>query len=218
MKNSPTLTRGVVVQLIGGEVLVFVPGGANVMRLSHDAASIVLDLQAGKSVDSSSSTVAELLDLGVLATTGFSRRGLIKAGAIGAGAGIAVLAMPQAAMAASETLPAPILTNNNNGVSGFGGSIVEVDGVDRMRQAGIFGASINYSADLGYEISFDNVVFFDMNLLPLNPGEDIQAALLPGIVNPAPGQPTFPYFVRAKRGGLVSASTQGIFASPFQPG
>jgi hypothetical protein len=95
-----SLSPGVVVEEVGNGVLVMVPGSQDVVSLSGRAAEVVRSVQSGFSVVDDS-LVAELAGLGVVEVSGISRRGLIKTGAIGAGAGIAVLAMPGVAAASS---------------------------------------------------------------------------------------------------------------------
>ena len=101
MRKMPQLVSGVVVEQVGDDVLVVVPGTTEALRLSGEAAKTVLTIQAGESVSSSDPVVGELVARGVVEGPGLSRRGLIKAGAIGAGAGIAVLALPSVAAASS---------------------------------------------------------------------------------------------------------------------
>lgn len=60
-----------------------------------------LDIQTGRTHNASGRLLSDLEALGMIETSGMSRRGLIKAGAIGAGAGIAVMAMPGVAAASS---------------------------------------------------------------------------------------------------------------------
>jgi hypothetical protein len=98
-----SLAPGVVVEEVGNGVLVMVPGSQDVLSLTGPSADVVRSVQSGVSV-AEDSAVAELAGLGVVEVSGVSRRGLIKAGAIGAGAGIAVLAMPGVAAAASAEL------------------------------------------------------------------------------------------------------------------
>lgn len=95
------LSPGVIVEHVGEELLVVVPGQTDVVRLTGGVAKVLEDIRAGKPVDLSDAAVSDLLKLGIVSTPGLSRRGLIKAGAIGAGAGVAVLAMPSAVAAAS---------------------------------------------------------------------------------------------------------------------
>jgi hypothetical protein len=94
---------GVIVDRVGDDLMVIVPGNSDVVSLFGRPAEVLLDVKAGKKVDSTDPAVQDLVDLGILAATGLSRRGLIKAGAIGAGAGIAVLAMPGVAAASSSS-------------------------------------------------------------------------------------------------------------------
>lgn len=96
------IADGVLVETIGQEVMVMVPGVTEFISLTGDAASLVREVQAGLVASASHPALAELIDLGILSIpSGMSRRGLITAGAIGASAGIAVMAMPNVAVAAS---------------------------------------------------------------------------------------------------------------------
>lgn len=81
--------------------MVMMPGNTDILRISGPAADTLRTIVAGQPVDPSAPTVLELANQGIISTSGMSRRGLIRAGAIGAGAGIAVLAMPSVAAAAS---------------------------------------------------------------------------------------------------------------------
>jgi len=96
------LTPGVIVERVGDDLMVIVPGSTDVVQLSGPPADVLLDVQAGRKIDSTEPALRDLVDLGVVTAPGLSRRGLIKAGAIGAGAGIAVLAMPGVAAASSD--------------------------------------------------------------------------------------------------------------------
>jgi hypothetical protein len=102
MMTKYSLTPGVIVERVGDDLMVIVPGNTDVVSLSGHPAEVVLDVQAGRKVNSLEPVLRNLADLGVITTPGVSRRGLIKAGAVGAGAGIAVLAMPSAAAASSH--------------------------------------------------------------------------------------------------------------------
>lgn len=95
------IASGVVVEQLGADLMVMIPGSTGVLTLSGDAATAVRRIQSGSPV-ATDAVVSDLVRLGVLETSGLSRRGLIRAGAIGAGAGIAVMAMPSVAMASSE--------------------------------------------------------------------------------------------------------------------
>lgn len=95
------IASGVVVEELGADLMVMIPGSTEVLALSGDAATAVRRIQSGSPV-ATDAVVSDLVRLGVLETAGLSRRGLIRAGAIGAGAGIAVLAMPSVAAASSE--------------------------------------------------------------------------------------------------------------------
>ena len=101
MKKTLTLAPGAVIEPVGNDVMVMMPGNTDILRISGPAADTLRTIVAGQPVDPSTPTVLELADQGIIQTSWMSRRGLIRAGAIGAGAGIAVLAMPTAAAAAS---------------------------------------------------------------------------------------------------------------------
>jgi hypothetical protein len=104
-----TVSRGVVCERVGDELMIVVPGRTEVVKLTGEAADVFLDVQAGKTPHVSVTLTSELEALGIIEAAGMSRRGLIKAGAIGAGAGIAVLAMPSVAAAnSSEEEAGPI--------------------------------------------------------------------------------------------------------------
>lgn len=98
-----TVPTGVVAERVGHELMVLVPGRAEVVKLTGEAAEVFLDIQAGRAVQASDDIVSGLEAQGVIEIPGVSRRGLIKVGAIGTGVGIAVLAMPSVAAAASAT-------------------------------------------------------------------------------------------------------------------
>lgn len=101
MKTTITLTPGAVIEPVGDDVMVMMPGNTDILRISGAAADTLRTIVAGQLVDPSAPTVLELANQGIISPSGMSRRGLIRAGAIGAGAGIAVLAMPSVAAAAS---------------------------------------------------------------------------------------------------------------------
>lgn len=102
MSGRLRVVPGVVVEELGGDLMVMVPGSPEVLTLSGESARVLRQVQAGEAV-ASHDAVSELIDRGVLQATKLSRRGLIKAGAVGAGAGIAVMAMPGVAAASSVT-------------------------------------------------------------------------------------------------------------------
>ena len=101
-KSSMSIAPGVIVEKVGDDVVVMVPESTEVIRLSGDTAQLVRAIHDGLPVVPSEA-VYELIDRGILVShTGMSRRGLITAGAIGAGAGVAALAMPSVAAASSD--------------------------------------------------------------------------------------------------------------------
>ena len=112
-----SLPPGVIVERVGDDLMVVLPGNSDVVSLSGRPAEILLDVKTGRRVDCSDPVLRELVDLGVISAPGLSRRGLIRAGAVGAGAGIAVLAMPGVAAASSD----PNVNDGGNG-NGNGGN------------------------------------------------------------------------------------------------
>ena len=95
------LATGVVVENMGDTVLVMIPGVSDVLRLNGRSAEIVTAVSSGHPVsDEDGEFLDELARLGVV-TTPISRRSLLRVGAIGAGAGVAILALPGVAAASS---------------------------------------------------------------------------------------------------------------------
>lgn len=101
MLRKYSVVPGVLIEHVGNDLMVVVPGKNDYVKLSGEAAEVLLAVQAGKTTSGYEVVLANLEQLGVITGTGMSRRGLIKAGAIGAGAGIAVMAMPSVAAASS---------------------------------------------------------------------------------------------------------------------
>ena len=102
MKNSVTIVDGIVMERIGNEALVNVPGSSTALRVSAEALLVIDQVNAGCTVDLGDPVVAQLITAGVLRThTLLTRRGVVRAGAIGVGAGVVSLAMPSVAMASS---------------------------------------------------------------------------------------------------------------------
>jgi len=121
--SNIVLASGVVVEDLGSDLMVMVPGSSTVLTLSGRAADVVRTVQSGSPIVTTA-VVTDLIHAGVLETTGLSRRGLVKAGAIGAGAGIAVMAMPGIAAASSDpgTNPGPG-TNSGAGIELLGDAL-----------------------------------------------------------------------------------------------
>jgi hypothetical protein len=103
MLRSVSLAAGVVVERVGGGLMVIVPGDSNVVSLTGRPAEVLSNVEASRKADLADPAVRDLVELGIVTAPGLSRRGLIKAGAISAGAGIAVLAVPGAAAASSSS-------------------------------------------------------------------------------------------------------------------
>lgn len=103
-----TLADGVLIEQLGAECVVFVPGSTDVLTLTGEMATAVVRLRAGEPVSASDAGVAELVDLGVVsAPTRLTRRRVLTAGAVGVGAGVAALAMPSVAGASSPSAGSP---------------------------------------------------------------------------------------------------------------
>lgn len=109
------IAPGVVVERLGDVLLVIVPGSSEVISLSGHAAEVLLKVTAGHKVDPLEPALKQLLKLGVLTTPSVSRRGLVKAGAFGAGVGVAIMAMPGVAVASSSCLDGGSGTYRNYG-------------------------------------------------------------------------------------------------------
>jgi len=124
MVNSPRIAHGVLIERVGEELVVVVPGSNEAIRVTGETAVTLTHIQSGAQVDTRSIAMRELLELGVIEVPGFSRRGLIAAGAVGAGAGIAVLAMPGVAAASSD----PLDNVDGDGGSQTGGTGDETSG------------------------------------------------------------------------------------------
>ena len=95
------LATGVVVENLGTTVLVMIPRQHDVLTLTGPAADVVGAVVAGQPVSTDLEPEVELLLSAGVLTSPVSRRSLLRAGAIGAGAGIAVLSMPSVAAASS---------------------------------------------------------------------------------------------------------------------
>ena len=96
------ITPGVIVEQVGNDCVVLLPGHEDVIRLTGKASSVVRQVQAGHRVVVSDPAVLELIDLGVIQSgSTLSRRGVVRAGFVGAGVGIAALALPSVASASS---------------------------------------------------------------------------------------------------------------------
>jgi len=142
-KSSMSIAPGVIVEMVGDDVVVMVPGSTEVIRLSGDSAHTIRAIHAGDVSVLPSHTVTELMERGILISrAGMSRRGVLKAGAIGAGAGIAVLTMPSVAAASSP--------GTTTGVQAFwtdketdGSSVTRIDYVVSGLPANVTGGGWN---------------------------------------------------------------------------
>lgn len=102
--KTPQLAEGVLIEQVGNDLVVVVPGGLETMRITGEAAQVLSRIHAGQAEGLSEAVVRDLAAQGIIEVPGLSRRNLITAGALGAGAGIAVLTLPGVA-AASSGLP-----------------------------------------------------------------------------------------------------------------
>ena len=113
-KSDVRLAAGLVVESVGEDLLILLPGARDVVRITGSAAEVVRALEAGNPIDSYAPSVSELKSLGIVSLgSGLSRRGLVRGSAVGLGAAVAVLAMPNVAAASSI-----------GGGSGGGGSVI----------------------------------------------------------------------------------------------
>ena len=97
------IASGVIIEHVGDDLVVFTKQSTEAVKLTGYVAHTVVAIRDGSAVDVSSSSVNDLVELGIVESSGVSRRSLITAGAVGAGAGIAMLSMPAAAAASSNT-------------------------------------------------------------------------------------------------------------------
>jgi len=104
-----TITPGVLIEKVGDDLMVITPKVSEAIILSGHIADTLAAIADGETVDGSDDAVSHLVELGIVHTPGMSRRGLIAAGALGAGAGVVLLSMPAAAVSASPG------TDNGNG-------------------------------------------------------------------------------------------------------
>jgi hypothetical protein len=102
-----SLTPGVLIERVGDDLMVIVPGKDDFVRLSGHVAGVLLDIQAGRRVTRDDLALLHLIELGVVVAPGISRRGLIRAGSVGVATGVAVMALPAVAAASSGSCFSP---------------------------------------------------------------------------------------------------------------
>jgi len=118
--NRFELVEGVLLQQVGGDLLVVVPDSLETLRLSGDVAITLLAIHRGEAVDCVGPNINDLIKLGIVSDRSkVSRRGLIRAGAVGVGAGIAVLALPSAAAASSLRITGQYFWDGNDNGEGM---------------------------------------------------------------------------------------------------
>jgi hypothetical protein len=102
VRNPVELRAGVMVEELGDDLIVMVPGSTDAVVLSGEPANIIRSLRAGRTLPGSG-PYSELVDMGVLKfTSSVSRRSVLRVSAVGVGAGIALFSMPSVAVAASQ--------------------------------------------------------------------------------------------------------------------
>ena len=88
---------------MGTDLIVMIPDSSEVLKLTGESAEVVRAVRSGLPVVAGK-VVDDLKAVGVLDSPSLTRRGLVRGGAIGVGAGIAVLAMPGVAAADSSRI------------------------------------------------------------------------------------------------------------------
>lgn len=96
-----TLARGVLAEKVGAMVLVIIPGHKEVVALEGPPAEVVNAILAGQPIRPDLEPEVHRLRVAGVISLPLSRRSVMRAGAIGAGAGFAVMAMPAVAVASS---------------------------------------------------------------------------------------------------------------------
>lgn len=96
------LSPGITIENVGNAVIAFNTEAKEVLAITGEAGSLLRTVsRPGLHTIEVSAGLKELLSLGLVEQT-MTRRGVIRAGALGTGAGIAFLAMPSAAIASSS--------------------------------------------------------------------------------------------------------------------
>lgn len=209
--NQIRLARGVVVEQVGAELVVLPPEAKDVVRLHGPAAAIVADLQAGRPVEATCPELESLMSVGIVARPGISRRGLISSGAIGLGAGVAVLALPQAAVATSASLPTPALAPEN-GVVGY--RTIDSSRDNAIRKIVLNTDQINYDSSLTYEVSLNNSVWYAVDDLQfVGDGEILTSGDYLGPTDPDTSS-NLDIFLRTRQGSLVSPDVAAALGTP----
>ena len=127
MRHEVRLSPGVVIESIGDDCLVMLPGKSTVVTLSGDECKQALAIREGEEVSLNNPAVQTLVRLGVVsAAPHLTRRHLITAGALGAGVGVTLLAMPTAAMASSRDILVELSDSSYQG-GNDDGRFVELD-------------------------------------------------------------------------------------------
>jgi len=72
--RNVSLATDVVVERVGDDLMVVIPGKNDVVSLSGRPAEVLLDVKSGKPVDAGVPVVADLVGLGMVSAPGLSRR------------------------------------------------------------------------------------------------------------------------------------------------
>lgn len=105
MKNGRfSVPSNVTVEFVDGEALVVTPGSEEVQRFSGDAALAMREIMETGRTTCSPAAVDQLLALGVVESSGLTRRSVLVAGGVGVGAGLASFMLPSVALASSVLL------------------------------------------------------------------------------------------------------------------
>lgn len=206
MKINPS----VVCEQVGDDVVVLDSENSAVLTLTGDSAAVVRRLLAGETVSDTEPGLQELLAQGVLvveSSKGPSRRGLLVAGASLAAGSVVALSLPNAAMAASAGLPAPILSPDGNGRVGFTSLSTTSDKIDFISLVFVSKVNFNFNPSFDYEFSFDNVTYFLLNIETDDELVSDDTGDSPWVSGDVTG------FLRARQGDQVSVGVQAVLAN-----
>lgn len=122
------LAPGVMVESLGDTLMVHTPGATEVLMLSGEVADLVRAIDSGQLPAANDAVIDELVQRGILATSGHvTRRSVVRAGLVGAGAGIAVVVLPGVAAASTGEVITPQPTTTSPPVTSEDG---QDDGAD----------------------------------------------------------------------------------------
>jgi hypothetical protein len=102
VRQRAVLANGIVVEKVGVDLVVFLTESSEVLRLSGPPADLLRRIVEGEVPDpSDAETMGRLVELGIVRSGAMSRRGFVRATAVGMGAGFSLMALPHSAVAAS---------------------------------------------------------------------------------------------------------------------